>query len=288
MLPLWLVISACLGMWLYFDRQSRDRDVEQIRFATGVNEAGLKDDVGKFLTFVGERHTSSGAGVQGLTRAAAMIEGALGPGNAGYRVERIQGPATPSGRWPILMVTLRGWNDEAAPLWVIAGYDARPGSLGAELDASGTASVMAAASSLATAKPERPVVFAFLPHAYDPESPLLETFELFSQRARSASEVLVVESMGAAPSLVISSREAESRVFRSVGELGEISSAESICLEDDFDLSSTLFEVGLPAVRVATRPVVKADEVDNKAPEAAVHAAATKALVSLIERLSNS
>ena len=51
-------------------------------------------------------------------------------------------------------------------------------------------------------------------------------------------------------------------------------------------IQAILFEMGLPAARVSTRPVVKTDETDNAAPDPAVHAAATRALVTLIERLS--
>ena len=100
--------------------------------------------------------------------------------------------------------------------------------------------------------------------------------------------LLVVESTGAGKSLLISSRDAENPALAQAGGLGEVVGAEAICLEDDFDLSSALFEVGLPAVRVATRPVVKADEADDRAPDPALHAAATTALVDLIRRLSDS
>ena len=130
--------------------------------------------------------------------------------------------------------------------------------------------------------------FAFLPHAYDPDSPLAETFSLFRGKVEKASEVLVVESTGAGEKLLLSSRDATSRALHQVGNLGEVVGAESICLEDDFDLSAALFETALPAVRVSTRPVVKADEADDTAPDPAKHAAATKALVALIEKLSDS
>jgi hypothetical protein len=103
-----------------------------------------------------------------------------------------------------------------------------------------------------------------------------------------ASSVLVVESTGAGKTLLVSSRDAENRALAQVTGLGEVVGAEAICLEEDFDLSSALFELGLPAVRVATRPVVKADEADDKAPDPAVHAAATSALTDLIRRLSDS
>jgi hypothetical protein len=50
------------------------------------------------------------------------------------------------------------------------------------------------------------------------------------------------------------------------------------------DLSSILFEMNLPAVRVATRPVVTAAEPDDKLPSPATVAASTGRLVELIRR----
>lgn len=288
LLPLWLVVSSVGGLWLYLRKQADEEENGQMRIATGIHEAGLGDDLGKLLGFVGERHTASPAGVQGLGRAAAMIEGSLGPGNAGYRVERVAGPSTPAGRWPLLVVSVKGKDEDLPPLWVVAAYDARPGSPGAEANASGVASVLAAAHAMASELPPRSIRFAFLPHAYDPDGPMQEAFGILAKRVGKASSLLVVEATGAGESLIVSSRDAENRALVAVEGLGKAVGAEAICLEDDFDLSSALFERGLPAVRVATRPVVQADEKDDVAPDPAVHAAATTALVDLIRRLSDS
>lgn len=287
-LPLWLVVSSIGGLWLYLRKQAAAEENEQARFTTGINESGLKDDVAKFLGFVGERHSGSPEGAQGLKRAAAMIEGSLGPGNAGYKVEKVGGPSAPGGRWPILITKVKGKEEDLPPLWVVAAYDARPGSAGAEANATGVASVLAAAHAMAAELPRRTVRFAFLPHGYETEGPLLEAFGILKGEVGKASSVLVVESTGAGKSLLISSRDAENPALALAGGLGEVVGAESICLDEDFDLSSALFELGLPAVRVATRSVVKADEADDKAPDPAVHAAATTALTDLIRRLSDS
>jgi hypothetical protein len=223
-----------------------------------------------------------------MGRAAAMIEGSLGPGNAGYRVERVAGPSVPAGRWPLLVVSVKGKDEDLPPLWVVAAYDARPGSPGAEANASGVASVLATAHAVASSLPLRSIRFAFLPHGYESDGPLVETSEILAKRVGEASSLLVVEATGAGDSLLVSSRDAENRALAAVEGLGTVAGAEAICLEDDFDLSSSLFERGLPAVRVSTRPVVKADEADDAAPDPAVHAAATTALVNLIQRLSDS
>lgn len=288
LLPLWLVLSSGAGIWMHLRGKAAAEKVEQARMTTSVSAELLHDDMGKLLGFVGERHVSSAAGVRGLNRAAAMIEGSLGPANAGYRVEKTGGPVTPAGAWPVMIATVRGSDAKAAPLWVVAAYDARPGSPGAEANASGVASVIAAAHALANAAPQRSIHFAFLPHAYDPESPFMELHGRFARQAAGASTILVVEATGAADQLMISSRDAENAALSQVTGLGEVVGAEAICLEDDFDLSSVLFELGLPAVRVSTRPVVKAHEPDSTAPDPQLHAAATRSLVTLIERLSGS
>lgn len=288
LVPLGLVFTSGLGLWLHFRGKEVAEQVEQARFTTAINADLLRDDMGKMLDFVGERHVSSPAGIQGLTRAAAMIEGSLGPANAGYKVEAISGPEVGGNRWPILIATLRGSDEKAGPLWIVAPYDSRPGSPGSEANASGIVSVMAAAHALANSSPKRAVHFALVPHAYDAEAPVMEMQEQLTQRIGKASSVLVVEATGAAERLMVSSRDAGNAALRQTSGLGEVVGAEAICLEDDFDLSATLFELGLPAARVSTRPVVKVDEADDRRPDPAVHAAATRGLVALIERLSGS
>ncbi|WP_035603288.1 M28 family peptidase [Haloferula sp. BvORR071] len=282
LLPLGLVVSAGLGIWYYFHRQGIEAQKEQPRFATAVSAEVLKDDMGKFLSFVGERNQGS---PKGLDRAAAMIEGALGPANAGYKVEQFR---TSAGTWPLLMVTLRGSDASLSALWVVAAYDSRRGSPGMEANASGVTSVMAAAGALSNSRPKRTVKFAFMPHAYDLDAPVMQSLAALDKNLGTCSEVLVVEATGAGEKLLLSSRDAENRALRLATGLGEVVGAENVCMQDDFDLSSSLFEVGAPAVRVSTRPVVKADEADTSPPDPLLHAAATKALVALIEKLSDS
>jgi hypothetical protein len=99
--------------------------------------------------------------------------------------------------------------------------------------------------------------------------------------------VLVVEAMGAKGELMISSRDSEALVRPAFEKHGTIVGAEAICLEDDFDLASTLFELNQPAVRVATRGVVAAAEADDAMPDSGKHAAATRALADLVMGLAS-
>jgi hypothetical protein len=289
LLPLWLLLSSAVGIWLHLRNRERAEETTLLRFSSGVAAADLADDVSKLTGFVGERHGDDATGARGLDRAAAMIEGTLGPSNAGYRVERVAGPSAPAGRWPILIAKVRGKDEDAPALWVVAGYDSRPGKPGAEANASGVASVMAAARAMAADLPERPVFFAFVPHVHRADEVKLATLRLLRDRAKDAGLVVVVEATGAAGELQASSRDAGSTVVAKLEGLAAVVGAEAVCLgEDELDLSAVLFELGLPAWRISTRAVVGVDEADDRAPDPVAHAAATTRLVELIRRLSDS
>ena len=170
---------------------------------------------------------------------------------------------------------------------MLTSYDSRAGSRGAEANATGLAATLAAAQALARDKPKVSVHFVFLPHANDPESPVIETAAKFLELAKSAGPpkaILCVESMGAGEPLWLSSRDTSAAPLSLVSGLGAVYGAEVVCLGEDTDLASTLFEMNLPAVRVATRPLVLADEADEELPFAPTVAASTGRLIELIRR----
>jgi hypothetical protein len=280
LLPLGLVVSCGVAVWLYFRQEKKLAEAEQQRFSQIVSSASLADDLKKLVDVIGERNGSSETAAKNLTRTASMIEGTLGPSNTGYAVQRVQGPA----EWPILRATLKGKKPELAAVWVLTSYDSRPGSPGAEANASGLAATMAAAQALAGDKMERDVNFVFLPHVNDPESPVLETAEKLKSLTNSPQILLCVEAMGAGDELWLSSRETAAKPLGLTQGLGSVRGAEVVCLGDDVDLASILFEMDLPAVRVATRPIITPAEADNQAPPATTVAAATGRLVELIRR----
>jgi hypothetical protein len=277
-LPLWLVVSGVAALWYFQHREKKLAKVEQARFARTVSEASLTDDLKKLVEIIGERNGSSESAAKNLSRAAAMIEGTLGPSNTGYTIRRDRGPA----EWPLIQVTLRGKNANAPAVWVLASYDSRPGSVGVDANATGLAATLAAAQAMASDQPEADVRFIFLPHANDPESPILETATKLKNIAANPKTILCVEAMGAGDELWLSSRDTDALPFSKIHGLGSVRGADVICLGDDADLSSVLFEIGLPAARVATRPLVGADEADAKLP--ATVAASAGRLVELIRR----
>jgi hypothetical protein len=283
LLPLWLLASGAGAVWWFLHAEKRQELRGERRFARAVSEEMMADDLRKLIELIGERHASSETAARNLTRTASMIEGLLGPGNTGYTVRRVSGP----GEWPLLHVTLAGDKPEAPAVWVVSSYDSRPGSPGAEANASGMAATLAAAQALAGASFPAGIHFVLIPHANDPDSPVIETATRLRDVIRESGEpraLLCVEAMGAGRHLWLSSRDTATAPLSLAHEIGVIRGAEDVCLSDDADTASVLFEVGLPAVRVATRAQIAADEPDEKMPDAAVTAAATGRLIELIRR----
>lgn len=282
-LPVWLFGSTLVGLWIWTQRH--DEIPEPEKFVTEIGSEALAKELSKVLERVGPKHTQSDVGRTGLRRMAAYIEGTLGPDNAGYRIERVLGPVEGEDAWPIILATLPGGDED--PLWVVAAYDQEPSGGGVEANATGVVSVMAAAQALGRETPDRPVVFAFLPHGYDAESPWQPMLELLKRRADAMDRLLVVEGMGGAtPKLLASSRSAEALRHSAIDQQTEVLGGEAICLVDDTDLSSLLFEAGFPAVRISTRPVVRAGDGDRKMPLPGDHALSTQRLADLIRSLA--
>ena len=281
-LPAWLLASAIFGLWFYFHHEKKLEEQSQIRFSQSISIRDLHDDLRKFVDVIGERNPSSPAAAASLSRISSMIQGTLGPGNTGYQVNVEHSPT----EWPIIHVSTAGDSEEAA-VWIIASYDSKPGSRGAEANASGLAATLAAAKELAGEKPARSIHFAFLPHANDPDSPVIETMDILFKliiKTGEPSAVISVESMGAGRTLWITSRDTSATPLAFADDLGKVVGAEVACLGEDFDPASILFESGLPAVRVATRAMLEENEPDDGTPDAEIVAASAGRLVELIRR----
>lgn len=282
-IPVWLVLSASVGIWLLFKHEKKEAEKEQARFSQAISTPLLTDDLKKIVNVIGERNVSSEAAAANLSRMASMIEGILGPSNTGYAVTKHRGPA----KWPLLQISIRGKSEEQ-PVWVVTSYDSPPGSRGAEANASGLAATIAAAQALASDKPARPIHFIFLPHANNPESPILDNALLLRDllTKNPPSALLVVEAMGAGESLWLTSRDTGASPLSKITDLGKVVGAEVACLGEDSDLASVLFELEQPAVRVATRAILTPGEADDREPFAPTVSASAGRLVELIRRLA--
>jgi len=282
-LPAWLIVSGIGAIWYYFHLEKKEALVEQQRFSQSVSIPLLSDDLRKIVEVIGERNRSSEKAAGNLSRTSSMIEGLLGPSNTGYAIKQHSGPS----EWPLLQVSILGKDSKAPAIWVLTSYDSPPGSRGAEANATGLAATLATAQALANDDPAGSIHFLLLPHANDPEGPILETvgkvLELFNVSAPQSS-LLYVEAMGAGEALWISSRETTATPLSFVSGLGEIHGAEDVCMGEDTDFTSILAESGLPAVRVSTRRTMIPAENPDRLPFAPTVAASTGRLIELIRR----
>jgi hypothetical protein len=279
-LPAWVIASAAFALVKYFKDEKTAAIEEAQRFAKSVSAESLADDLNKIVNIIGERN---GGKPEKLSATASMIRGVLGPSNAGYEVKTVTGP----GAFPILHVTIPSANADAAPLWLLTSYDSPIDSRGAERNATGLAATLAAAQALAGDKPARPVHFLFLPHSNEPDAPVVETALIASKLIGAAPKaILCVEAMGDAETLILSSRDTTALPPVEFAGLGKILGAEVVCLGEDADLASLLFEMDRPAVRVSTRPMLLPDETDEKLPFAPTLAASSGRLIELVRRLA--
>lgn len=277
LLPTWLVGSAGFALWYYFYREKKEAAVDQERFVTAVSVDLLEDDLRKLVTVIGERNTSSETASANLSRASSMIEGLLGPTNTGYPVQKIQGPA----KWPILQVTIRGKKEKEPALWIIASYDSPVGSRGAETNASGLASALAAAQALAADKPEAPIHFAFIPHANDPAGPLEDTANRLVTAIKASGTpkaILSVEVMGAREELWLTSDQPSLPPVRLMTGLGSVSNDAPV------GIAASLAKAGLPAARVSTHIGASPAGDEERPPFGPTIAGSTGRLIELIRR----
>lgn len=283
LLPVWLAVSAGVAVWHSAHKDREDEAAGGVLIAQEVSTAAVADDLRKLAVLLGERHGGGEEAGRALTRTARWLEGSLGPGNVGHKVNKIRGP----GDWPLIHAAQPGSNTRKPAQWVIAGYDSRPGSPGVEANATGVVAMLAACRALAGDSTAATIHYLFLPHVHDPDGPVIATAAAAVDLIRSQGEpgrVMVVESMGSGAPLWLSSRETSAIPESLAQGIAEIKGAEVVCLGEDTDLASVLFEMGLPALRVSTRPLVTPDEDDSRAADPARVAAAADLLIQWTRR----
>lgn len=281
--PLWLLLSGAGAVWYFRGSEDRKEQENQQFYARSVSPSAIQDDVKKFVEIIGERNVASPVAAKNLTRAAAMIEGTLGPSNTGFTVMKELGPL----EWPLLYAKILGTHPEKPSVWVICSYDSREKGRGVEANATGLAAVLAAAQALVGEKPRATVHFAFVPHANDSTSPVAETTKRLAERIGRSSMVLTVEAMGSGEVLWLSSQDSSAAPLEIAQGLGMVRNDLNVVKSESSDLASRLFQLGIPAVRVATRPLVTAQDADANMPSGAVLAASAGRLVELIRRCAN-
>lgn len=273
LLPLWLVGSTALSIWLWDQGRQKQAKTERDQFRTPISARGLEQDLRKIVEVAGPRNTGSEQGATGMRRVAALIQGSLGPANAGYELEIFPGPETPRGSWPIVLARLAG---EGEGIALVAGYDAAPGSVGVEFNATGLASVLALAQAMAGEKPGRPVTFAFVPHAYDAGAPVDDAMRRLVGAIGRVGALWVVEATGRSRELSVSSSDAA--LLAPFAGRARVDEGPS----EDPGFAERLSAAGLAALRITTTgSSAPAGGPDDRLPDPAVHAVATTRLAEL-------
>jgi hypothetical protein len=285
--PLWLIVSAGFAVHHRVTSEASEEQRPRNQFSRSISAKEIGDDLQKITTWIGERHPSGEVPAKNLTRTAAWIEGLIGPSNTGYVIEKKQGPL----EWPILMAKLPGTDSNKSAVWVVSTYDSKAGSNGIEANATGLVASIAAARALAGSEVNANIHFVFLPHFNDPESPRMETAALLKNLIAEngpPKAVLCVEAMGAQEKLQATSRDATLLANLPLHDLATAVESDPGCLDDDNDLASVFFEMGLPAARIATRPPLTSDEPDDRMPAESTIAQSAIHLTELIKRCVNS
>jgi hypothetical protein len=186
---------------------------------------------------------------------------------------------------------LPGKDPDKSAVWIISTYDSRAGSNGIEANATGLVASIAAARALAGSEVGANIHFAFLPHFNHLDSPRMETAALLKNLISEnglPKAILCIEAMGAQAALQASSRDATLLANLPLHDLATAVETDPAILDDDNDLASVLFQMGLPATRIATRPPLASDEPDDRMPAESTIAQAAVYLTELIKRCVNS
>ena len=285
--PLWLIVSAGLAIHHRVTSEASENQRPRNQFSRSISAKEVGDDLRKITALIGERHPSGEGPSKNLTRAAAWIEGLLGLSNTGYVIEKKQGPL----KWPILVAKLPGKDPDKSAVWIISTYDSRAGSNGIEANATGLVASIAAARALAGSEVNSNIHFAFLAHFNHSESPRVETAALLKNLISEngpPKAILCIEAMGAQATLQATSLDATLLANLPLHDLATTVEPDPTCLDDDKDPASLLFEMGLPAARIATRPPLASDEPDDRMPAEATIAQTAIYLTELIKRCVNS
>lgn len=257
--PVWLLVSGGVGLYLHFHYQEKERQEQQHAYRKDINAKSLADDFLKISSLIGARHHQTPEARAGLLRMASMIEGSLGVNNIGYEVTKIAGKAHGDLTAPLLLAdVLRRKTKEE--LWLIVPYDSPAELPRGQASASAVAVSFAVAQSLVGRSFVRNVRFLYVPMAYADEQDRLDMAAQV-QRVIStqggAIQVLVLGSMLHESKLTALTRDARQPLLREAADLMSASEDAQICLQEDGDFSSLLFEMNVPASLLLKRPLAE-------------------------------
>lgn len=259
--PTWLLVSGGVGLYLHFQAEKKAKEERVHAFQKKIDPQRMADDFRKFTEVIGARHHDSPEGVQGLKSMASMIEGSLGPSNMGYEVTKIPGVEINGNTLPLLTadVLRRQTNQET---WLLVPYDSDPTLPRGSETASAVAVGFAVAQELIGQPLRHNVRFLFFPGAYleeDKRLELLAKMQRLIALDEKASQVLVLGSMLHQGSLHVLCRDSELPIAQVSPKLLTEAESGDICLNEDGETSTILYEIGLPAALLYS----KSEEIDQ-------------------------
>lgn len=288
--PVWLLLSGSVGLYLHFHYQEKERQEQQHAYRKDINAKSLADDFSKISSWVGARHHQTAEARQGLMRMASMIEGALGVNNIGYEVSKMAGKSHGDFTAPLLLAdVLRRKTKEE--IWLIVPYDSPASLPRGQASASAVAVSFAVAQSLVGRSFERNVRFLYVPMAYADEQ---DRLDMAAQVQRviatqgGAIQVLVLGSQLHEGKLTALTRDSGQPLLRNAADLVTASEDAEICLQGDGEFSSLLFEMNVPAALLLKKPLAEmnAEQEDSLEPGTTVLARSAADVAEVVVRLA--
>lgn len=277
LLPFWLFVSAGIGIWLWVEKEQSPEIIEPSKFAKLISGVHLEDDFYKLAQIVGPRNVTTKEGRRGLNRAAAMIEGALGASNAGYRVVKTPGPKTAESSWPIISAISPGTGEI---VWMVVGYDTALGEAGVVANSASIAAILAVAQELAGEELNKPLGFMFLPHVMG--GPVAATVAETAEVIAAADAVIVVGSMAEGGHLEVSASAPEQIDRIQIGSRKVADGPEVSAPGESEAIFGSLLSAISPIVRIATRSNGEGSDIENEDWSPSRHLQATKALAKFV------
>lgn len=287
--PVWLLISGGIGLYLHFQVEKKEQQKNDRVFQKAISNSSVADDYQKITAVIGPRHHESAAGIVGLTRMAAMIEGALGASNMGYSITKTAGIEINGYTAPIIRADVLK-KDTDKEIWLIVPYDSDPAlERGAESAAS-LAVAFAVAQQLVGQEFTHNVRFLFTPTSPADEEKRLELLAKIQRmitHSNRVGQVVVLGSMSHQSSLHSLCRDPSMPIASLSQELLKPSNGSEACLNEDGETSTILFEMSLPAALICSKneEPMTAEIADAQQPSATLLSSHAKSLAQILEAL---
>jgi hypothetical protein len=290
LVPVWLLVSGCIGLWLHFHIEKKEREEQRHAYRRAINEESLLDDFVKIADGIGSRNLTQMNGAASLGRMSSMIEGSLGVSNMGYEVKKIPGIIIDDVSLPIFTVDVLR-RETKQEIWLVVPYDSPADSPRGAASASSLSLSFAVAQALVGQSLESNVRFLYVPGAFASEDlrmDLVGKCQRLIQLGDRAKQVLVLGSMLHAGALSAVGQDATQPLFVQKNIPIAMVSAAEYGMQNDVRFSQLLLEKGVPTSEIFARSDHMNDPKieDSMTPPAKLIAAQAEQVLALIKSLA--